>query len=165
MENIEKDIIEEMIEEAKRRKYFYVKTIDYNINRIKEYKKMLNYKKEQVQKSKTQDVKVPHRFKKIEDVVCKEDLKKFYYNLFFFGFIHYDNRIGYLLSNNKDFYLKITLYTDNYLTDGEIIKSLPDKTKYEEELYITKEMAEEVLNADNMMKDDYENSQVLDRIK
>lgn len=141
----ERDIIEEMIEETRKDKVFCVDSIEEEIERTRKYKKMLNYKKEQIQKSKIQEIKVPERFKKIEDVIKKEDLKRFYYNLFFFGFLEYRDGIGYLLSDNTNFYLKIITYTDNF----------PIYDDFKEELYITENKAKEVLNY-NILEEEME---------
>ena len=155
MENIEKDVIEEIIEEARKDKVLSIESIEYEIERTKQYKKMLNYKIQQIEKQKIQEIEVPKKFRKVEDVIKKEDLKRFYYNLFFFGFLEYRDDIGYLLSDNTNFYLKIITYTDNF----------PSYDDFKEELYITEDKAKEVLDADKMMNNNCENCLVLANIE
>ena len=75
----------------------------------------------------------------------------FYYNLFCYGFVEYQDGTGYLLLDNKNFYLKITTYTNNF----------PLYDDYKEELYITEEKIKEILNAGEIMKDNSENCLVL----
>ena len=147
----ERDIIEEMIEEARKDKVLSIESIEYEIERTKQYKKMLNYKIQQIEKQKIQEIEVPKKFRKVEDVIKKENLKKFYYNLFFYGFVEYQDGTGYLLLDNKNFYLKITTYTNNF----------PLYDDYKEELYITEEKIKEILNAGEIMKDNSENCLVL----
>lgn len=155
MKDIEKDLIEEIIEEAKKDKVLNVDSIEEEIERTKKCKKMLSYKMEQIERAKERKIEVPEKFKKIEDVIKKEDLKRFYYNLFLFGFLEYKDGIGYLLLDNKNFYLKITTYTDNF----------PIYNDFKEELYITKSKAKEVLDADKMMNNNCENCLVLANIE
>lgn len=147
----EREIIEEMIEEARKDKVLSIESIEYEIKRTRKYKKMLSYKMEQIERAKAKKIEVPEKFKKIEDVIKKENLKKFYYNLFFYGFVEYQDGTGYLLLDNKNFYLKITTYTNNF----------PLYDDYKEELYITEEKIKEILNAGEIMKDNSENCLVL----
>ena len=79
----------------------------------------------------------------------------FYYNLFFYGFVEYQDGTGYLLLDNKNFYLKITTYTDNF----------PLYNDFTEELYITEDKAKEILEADKMMNNNCENCLVLANIE
>lgn len=155
MKDIEKDIIEEVIEEARKEKVLSVESIEYEIERTKQYKKMLNYKIQQIEKSKGKEIEVPKKFRKVEDVIKKENLKKFYYNLFFYEFLEYRDGIGYLLLDNKNFYLKITTYTDNF----------PLYNDFTEELYITESKAKEILEADKMIHNNCENSLALANIE
>lgn len=155
MNDIEKDVIEEIIEETKKDKVLNADSIEEEIERTKQYKKMLSYKMEQIERAKAKKIEVPEKFKKIEDVIKKENLKKFYYNLFFYGFVEYQDGTGYLLLDNKNFYLKITTYTDNF----------PNYNDFKEELYITKSKAKEVLDADKMMNNNCENCLVLANIE
>lgn len=155
MENIEKDIIEEMIEKARKDKVLSLESIEYEIDRTKKHKKMLSYKIQQIQKAKGKEIEVPWKFKKVEDVVRKEDIKVFYFNLFFFNYVEYYENVGYLLSDNVNFYLKITTYTDNF----------PLYNDFTEELYITEDKAKEILEADKMMNNNCENCLVLANIE
>lgn len=141
MEEIE-DIIEEISKEARKNKLLSFESIEDEIERTKEYKKVLNYKKQQIEKAKLGKVQIPSGFKKVEDIIKEEkDLRKFYYNLFFYDLVDYKEGIGYLIKDNKDFYLKFITYTDNF----------PLFDDYKEELCITEETARQVLKYDEIV--------------
>ena len=106
---------------------------------------MLNYKIQQIEKAKEREIEVPKKLKKVEDVIEKEDLKMFYYNLFFYDFAEYRDKIGYLLSDNTNFYLKIITYTDNFQIYDD----------FKEELYITENKAKEILFYDKTIEEMY----------
>lgn len=139
--NVE-DIIEKISKEARNNRLLSVESIEDEIERTKEYKQALNYKKQQIEKAKLGKVQIPIGFKKVEDIIKEEkDLRKFYYNLFYYDIVDYKIGIGYLVKNNKDFYLKITTYTDDF----------PIFDDYKEELYITEETVYFVLNYEEIM--------------
>ncbi len=139
--NVE-DIIEKISKEARNNRLLSVESIEDEIERTKEYKQALNYKKQQIEKAKLGKVQIPIGFKKVEDIIKEEkDLRKFYYNLFYYDIVDYKIGIGYLIKNNKDFYLKITTYTDDF----------PIFDDYKEELYITEETVYFVLNYEEIM--------------
>ncbi len=138
-------------EKVRKERVFYKDCIDEELIRIKQHKKMLNHKKMQIEKVEKQGVyKVPRKFKKIEDIIKEENkIRKFYYNLFYFDFVEYDEKCGYLLKDNDNFYLEIKTYTDNF-------PLYPDFT---EELYITEEMANKVLNYDDIVEEEIKKSE------
>ena len=139
--NVE-DIIEKISKEARNNRLLSVESIEDEIERTKEYKQALNYKKQPIEKAKLGKVQIPIGFKKVEDIIKEEkDLRKFYYNLFYYDIVDYKIGIGYLVKNNKDFYLKITTYTDDF----------PIFDDYKEELYITEETVYFVLNYEEIM--------------
>lgn len=139
--NVE-DIIEKISKEARNNRLLSVESIEDEIERTKEYKQALNYKKQQIEKAKLGKVQIPIGFKKVEDIIKEEkDLRKFYYNLFYYDIVDYKIGIGYLTKDNKDFYLKITTYTDDF----------PIFDDYKEELYITEETVYFVLNYEEIM--------------
>ena len=136
------DIIEEISKEARNNRLLSVESIEDEIDRTKEYKQALNYKKQQIERAKLGKIQIPIGFKKVEDIIKEEkDLRKFYYNLFYYDIVDYKTGIGYLIKNNKDFYLKIITYTDDF----------PLFDDYKEELYTTEEMINFVLNYEEIM--------------
>lgn len=141
MQEIE-DIIEKISKEARNNRLLSVESIEDEIERTKKYKQALNYKKQQIERAKLGKVQIPIGFKKVEDIIKEEkDLRKFYYNLFYYDIVDYKTGIGYLIKNNKDFYLKIITYTDDF----------PLFDDYKEELYTTEEMINFVLNYEEIM--------------
>lgn len=141
MEEIE-DIIEEISKKARNNRLLSVESIEDEIERTKKYKQALNYKKQQIERAKLGKPQIPIGFRKVEDIIKEEkDLREFYYNLFYYGIVDYKTGIGYLIKNNKDFYLKIITYTDDF----------PLFDDYEEELYTTEQMIYFVLNYEEIM--------------
>ena len=55
----EREIIEEMIEEARKDKVLSIESIEYEIKRTRKYKKMLSYKMEQIERAKAKKIEVP----------------------------------------------------------------------------------------------------------
>lgn len=143
--------IGQIVEKVREERILNKECIDEELIRTKQHKKMLNYKKMQIEKLKKQEVyKVPKKFKKIEDIIKEENkIRKFYYNLFYFDFVEYDESYGYLLKDNDNFYLEIKTYTDNF----------PLYPDFEEKLYITEGMANKVLNYDDIVEEEIKKSE------
>jgi len=141
---IYKDEIDEIIRNARQTKIFCADSILEEIDRTEQHQKELKYKLMQIEKAvEEKNIKISSKLKKIEDIITEEkDLNKFYYNLFFYYFVDYDETFGYLLKDNTNFYLKITTYTDNF----------PLFTDFKEELYVTEEKAKEILNYDEIVE-------------
>lgn len=138
----DEDIIEKVTEEARKNKVLCADTIEDEIKRTKEYEEMLDYKLQQIEMARLSKAQIPKHFKKVEDIIKEErDLKKFYYNLLYYGFVIYSDGVGFLVRDNKNFYLKITTYVDGF----------PVFDDYQEELYITEETAYEVLKYDDIV--------------
>lgn len=143
--------LEQVIKSARKKQKFSADYIAEEIKRIEEYQKGLKYKLMMIGKAVVEkNIKIPSKFKKVEEIIKdEENLKKFYYNLFFYGFVEYDVFGGYLLKDKKNFHLKITIFKDGS----------PSGIDYKEELYITEEKAEEILRYDVTVDEEIEKSE------
>lgn len=82
------------------------------------------------------NIKVPQKFKKVSEVIDSKNIHSFYFDLLFYGFADYEKEVGILVDNSKDFYLKITSKIDERTQD----------ITFQEELYATEEIIQQVIN-------------------
>ena len=137
------DEIEQVVEEIKKYNLVDMDCISQEIKSVKERKRMLNSKMVSLENAlSNKKVVIPKKFKKIEEVISTKDIDKFFYNLVFYGFVEWDRNIGYLIKDTKNFYMKIESTTPKW-NDNE----------FEEELFITEEMARTVLNFDDILEE------------
>lgn len=110
--------------------------ITRDLDKIEQHKKALNNKRTKIGESLVnKNVKVPQKFKKISEVIGSKKVHSFLFDLLFYGFAEYDDKVGILVEDSKNFYLKINSSINK---DGDIT--------FQEELYATEEIIQQVIN-------------------
>lgn len=110
--------------------------ITRDLDKIEQHKKALNNKRTKIGESLVnKNVKVPQKFKKISEVIGSKKVHSFLFDLLFYGFAEYDDKVEILVEDSKNFYLKINSSINK---DGDIT--------FQEELYATEEIIQQVIN-------------------
>lgn len=131
------DIVIKEVDNIISRPEYKNKAVIKNLNKIEAHKKALNNKRTKIGESLVNtNIKVPQKFKKVSEVIDSKNIHSFYFDLLFYGFADYEKEVGILVDNSKDFYLKITSKIDERTQD----------ITFQEELYATEEIIQQVIN-------------------
>ena len=131
------DIIIKKVDNVMGKTEYGSRTIRTELGRVERYKRVLNNKMMKIGESLVnKNVKVPRKFKKISEVIDSENIRSFYFDLFFYGFADYEEDFGILVEDSRNFYLKIT----------STINERTQDITFQEELYATEEIIQQVIN-------------------
>lgn len=135
------DIVIKIVDNIISKPSYKSEAIISDLDKIEQHKKALNNKRAKIGESLVnKNVKVPQKFKKISEVIGNEKTHSFYFDLIFYGFVEYDKKVGILVEDSSNFYLKISssINKDGYIT-------------FQEELYATEEIIQQVINYEKEM--------------